>query len=214
MSPEVRAKVFDPFFTTKEKGKGTGLGLATVYGIVQQAGGYIRLDSELGQGSAFRIFFPRIDDQITEVPEDAGTDSRILRGTETILLLEDEVSFRKMTAEFLERAGYTVLVAESASDATQVVQLHPSPIHLLLTDVVMPDINGPQLARFLSAIRPGLKVLFMSGYTDGALEQKEILAKDVSFLQKPFSWSALSLKLREILDHALVQEETHQYERK
>jgi PAS domain S-box-containing protein len=211
MSPEVRAKIFDPFFTTKEKGKGTGLGLATVYGIVQQAGGHIRVDSELGHGSAFRVFFPRVDDQVAEPVDDPSADANILRGTETILLLEDEVSFRKMTAEFLRRAGYTVLVAETASDATQFVQMHPTSIHLLLTDVVMPDINGPQLARFLSAIRPTLKVLFMSGYTDGALEQKEILAKDLAFIQKPFSWSALSLKLREILDHALVQDEAHEY---
>jgi two-component system, cell cycle sensor histidine kinase and response regulator CckA len=113
-----------------------------------------------------------------------------------------------MTAEFLERVGYKVLVAESASDATRIVQLHPGNIHLLLTDVVMPDINGPQLARFLSVIRPSLKVLFMSGYTNGALEQRDIVAEDVSLIQKPFSWSALSLKLREILDHTLIHEES------
>jgi two-component system, cell cycle sensor histidine kinase and response regulator CckA len=209
MTPEVRARVFDPFFTTKEKGKGTGLGLATVYGIVQQAAGYIRVDSEVGQGSSFRIFFPRVEDQLFESKADASTsDSRVLGGNETILLLEDEASFRKMTAEFLERVGYKVLVAESASDATRIVQLHPGNIHLLLTDVVMPDINGPQLARFLSVIRPSLKVLFMSGYTNGALEQRDIVAEDVSLIQKPFSWSALSLKLREILDHALIHEES------
>jgi PAS domain S-box-containing protein len=209
MSPETRAKVFEPFFTTKEKGKGTGLGLATVYGIVQQSGGHIRVDSELGLGSAFRVFFPRIEEAKSEAQTESSEEGSILRGTETVLLLEDEASFRKMVAEFLRGAGYTVLVAESASEATQFIQLHPTTIHLLLTDVVMPDISGPQLARFLSALRPGLRVLFMSGYTDGALEQKEILAKDVAFIQKPFSWRALSLKLRETLEGVLVQEGTH-----
>jgi PAS domain S-box-containing protein len=202
MSPEIRARIFDPFFTTKEKGQGTGLGLATVHGIVHQAGGYIRVDSEMGQGSTFRIFFPSVDEEASPSVEALPGNNKILRGTETILLLEDEPTFRKMTAEFLERAGYSVLVAESANEATRVAQLHPTTIHLMLSDVVMPDISGPQLARFISALRPGMQVLFMSGYTDGALEQKEILLQGVAFIQKPFSWSTLALKIRETLEVA------------
>lgn len=209
MSDETRAHIFDPFFTTKEKGKGTGLGLATVYGIVQQSGGHIRVDSELGKGSAFRIFFPKVEEEVASSREVSPGEAKILRGTETILLLEDEASFRKMTAEFLSRAGYSVLVASSASEATQIAQLHPNAIHMMLTDVIMPEINGPQLARFLSLLRPDMRVLFMSGYTDGALEQKDILAKDLAFIQKPFSWSSLALKIREVLEVAPVEEEAH-----
>jgi two-component system, cell cycle sensor histidine kinase and response regulator CckA len=204
MSAQTRARIFDPFFTTKEKGQGTGLGLATVHGIVHQANGYIRVDSEVGQGSTFRIFFPRVDEEADPTSDASPGENKIIRGSETILLLEDEPSFRKMTADFLERAGYSVLVADSASAATQIAQLHPTTIHLMLSDVVMPEISGPQLAKFISALRPGMRVLFMSGYTDGALEQKEILLQGVAFIQKPFSWSTLALKIRETLEVAAV----------
>jgi nitrogen-specific signal transduction histidine kinase/ActR/RegA family two-component response regulator len=211
MSAETRAHIFDPFFTTKDKGKGTGLGLATVHGIVHQAGGYIRVDSELGAGSSFRVFFPRVDEEMPAPLEAPAGEGKILRGSETVLLLEDEPSFRKMIAEFLERTGYTVLAAESASEATRIAQLHPSAIHLMLTDVVMPEINGPQLARFLAVLRPDMRVLFMSGYTDGALEQKEILSKGVAFVQKPFAWSTLALKIRETLEVRAAPEESQHF---
>jgi two-component system, cell cycle sensor histidine kinase and response regulator CckA len=207
MSPETKQHIFDPFFTTKEKGKGTGLGLATVYGIVQQAGGFVRVDSELGAGTAFRIFFPYIEQHASPEPEPRA-DGRVIGGTETILLLEDEESFRKVTGDFLTGIGYNVLVAESGSEATRIVQLHPETIHMMLTDVVMPEISGPQLARIVAILRPEVRVLFMSGHTDGALEQKAILDKDVAFIQKPFTRSSLALKIREVLDTTLVPEET------
>jgi PAS domain S-box-containing protein len=208
MSAETRAKIFDPFFTTKEKGKGTGLGLATVYGIVQQAGGHIRVDSEIGQGSAFRIFFPVLQKEDAALANDFHAGALFVRGTETILLVEDEASLRKMMAKFLTGLGYTVLVAETPSDGVQSAQLYPATIHLLLTDVVMPEFNGPQLARLASTVRPELKVLFMSGYTDGILQQKELLADEVSLIHKPFSWNALSLKIRRLLDSDGVADET------
>jgi len=209
MDPETRSHIFDPFFTTKEKGKGTGLGLSTVYGIVQQTGGHIRVDSEPGKGSAFRLFFPRVadDEELTIVTP--GAEQQAVPGTETVLLLEDEPTFRKMTADFLTRSGYTVLVATTGSEATRIVQLHPETIHLLLSDVIMPDINGPQLAKFLSMLRPDMRILFMSGYTDGALEQKEILSESVAFIQKPFSWNSLGLKMREVLELVPVPKGTH-----
>jgi two-component system cell cycle sensor histidine kinase/response regulator CckA len=207
MNTETRAHIFEPFFTTKEKDKGTGLGLSTVYGIVQQSGGHIRVDSQPGKGSAFRLFFPQVDQEIALSAQAPVSNTVALRGTETVLLLEDERSFRKMTAEFLERAGYTVLVATSGSEATSIGQLHPTEIHLLLTDVIMPKISGPQLAKVLSVLRPNMRVLFMSGYTDGALEQKDVLSKEVAFIQKPFSWSSLALKIREVLECEPVPEE-------
>jgi PAS domain S-box-containing protein len=200
MDAETQAHIFEPFFTTRERGKGTGLGLSTVYGIVQRSEGHIRVDSEPGKGSAFRVFFPNVDPETPLSPRAAVSSTEVLRGTETVLLLEDEPSFRKMTAKFLEGAGYSVLVAASGSEATCIVQLHPTAIHLLLTDVIMPEISGPQLARIVSLFRPDMRVLFMSGYTDGALEQREILNKDVAFIQKPFSWSSLAMKLREVLE--------------
>jgi PAS domain S-box-containing protein len=207
MNTETLAHIFEPFFTTKEKDKGTGLGLSTVYGIVQQSGGHIRVDSEPGKGSAFRLFFPQVDQEIALPAQAPVSNTVALRGTETVLLLEDEPSFRKMTAEFLERAGYTVLVATSGSEATSIGQLHPTEIHLLLTDVIMPKISGPQLAKVLSVLRPNMRVLFMSGYTDGALEQKDVLSKEVAFIQKPFSWNSLALKIREVLECEPVPEE-------
>jgi PAS domain S-box-containing protein len=209
MSAETRAKIFDPFFTTKDKGKGTGLGLATVYGIVQQAGGHIRVDSEVGRGSAFRLFFPVLQGQDAALANDFQAGALFVRGTETILLVEDEVSLRKMMAKFLSGLGYTVLVAETPSEGVQTAQMYPSSIDLLLTDVVMPEFNGPQLAKLATTVRPEMKVLFMSGYTNGVLQQKELLADDFSLIHKPFSWNALSLKIRRLLDSDRVSGATH-----
>jgi PAS domain S-box-containing protein len=203
ISPEILAHIFDPFFTTKEKSKGTGLGLATAYGIIQQANGFITVDTREGMGSTFTILLPANDLRVEvqqKVPERGG----IPRGSETILVVEDESVLRKMIVDFLESSGYKVLSAESASEAVGHVQLFPGTIDLVLTDIVMTDMNGADLARFLCALRPELRVLYMSGYSDGALGDKFVLPKDVAFLQKPFSRVKLAHKLREILDSHLI----------
>lgn len=208
MSEETRDHIFDPFFTTKETGKGTGLGLTTVYGIVHQAGGYIRVETELKKGTTIRLFFPRLDQEIEEKPA-IEEHSGLPRGAQTILLVEDESVLRKMLGSFLESSGYTVLLAESASEAAQHVQMFSGDIHLLLTDVVMPQMNGPDLAHFLQALRPEMKVLYMSGYTNGALKEKAILTKDVEFIQKPFSRISLGRRIREIFDNQSLPKEIH-----
>jgi two-component system, cell cycle sensor histidine kinase and response regulator CckA len=203
ISPEILAHIFDPFFTTKDKSKGTGLGLATAYGIIQQANGFITVDTREGLGSTFTILLPATDLHVEhreKVPERTGMP----RGSETILVVEDEPVLRKMIVDFLESSGYKVLNAESASEAVGHVQLFPGTIDLVLTDIVMPDMNGADLARFLCALRPELRVLYMSGYSDGALGDKFVLPKDVAFLQKPFSRLKLAHKLREILDSNLI----------
>jgi PAS domain S-box-containing protein len=203
ISPEILAHIFDPFFTTKDKSKGTGLGLATAYGIIQQANGFITVDTREGIGSTFTILLPATDfhvEQRQKVPERGG----IPRGAETILVVEDEPVLRKMIVDFLGSTGYNVLNAESASEAVGHVQLFPGTIDLVLTDIVMPDMNGADLARFLCSLRPELRVLYMSGYSDGALGDKFVLPKDVAFLQKPFSRVKLAHKLREILEANLI----------
>ena len=203
ISQENLAHIFEPLFTTKEKSKGTGLGLAMVYGIVQQANGFVNVESREGLGSTFTIFLPATDqhvETIQKVPERGD----IPRGWETILVVEDEPVLRQMIVDFLESTGYKVLSAESASDAVSHVQLFPGTIDALLTDIVMTDMNGADLARFLCALRPELRVLYMSGYSDGALGDKFVLPKDVAFLQKPFSRLKLAHKLREVLDPSLV----------
>jgi two-component system cell cycle sensor histidine kinase/response regulator CckA len=203
ISPEILANIFDPFFTTKDKSKGTGLGLATAYGIILQANGFITVDTREGLGSTFTILLPATDlhvEQRQKVPEQTGMP----RGSETILVVEDEPVLRKMVVDFLESTGYKVLNAESASEAVGHVQLFPGAIDLVLTDIVMPDMNGADLARFLCALRAELRVLYMSGYSDGALGDKFVLPKDVAFLQKPFSRMKLAHKLREILDSNLI----------
>jgi two-component system cell cycle sensor histidine kinase/response regulator CckA len=204
ISPENLAHIFDPFFTTKEKSKGTGLGLATVYGIIHQANGFITVDSREGMGSTFTVLLPATDQQVEirqKTPERTG---QIPKGSETILVVEDEPVLRKMIVDFLEASGYKVLSAESASEAVGHVQLFPGTIDAVLTDIVMTDMNGADLARFLCALRPELRVLFMSGYSDGALGDKFVLPKDVAFLQKPFSRVKLAHKLREVLDSTVA----------
>jgi PAS domain S-box-containing protein len=203
ISPDILAHIFDPFFTTKDKSKGTGLGLATAYGIIHQANGVITVESREGIGSTFTILLPATDLQVEarqKVPDHGG----IPRGSEMILVVEDEPVLRKMIVDFLESTGYKVLSAESASEAVGHVQLFPGTIDLVLTDIVMTDMNGADLARFLCALRPELRVLYMSGYSDGALGDKFVLPKDVAFLQKPFSRMKLAHKLREILDSNLI----------
>jgi hypothetical protein len=156
MDAQTKAHLFEPFFTTKERGRGTGLGLATVYGIVRQSGGFIRVASELGQGALFRIYLPRVEPQPSDEPgTSAGERLSTDRGVGTVLFVEDEEPVRKLGQRILEREGYTVLVAEDGDEALRIAEVHPGPIHVLLTDVVMPGMNGVDLARRVEPLRPG-----------------------------------------------------------
>jgi signal transduction histidine kinase/ActR/RegA family two-component response regulator len=199
MTEEVKEHLFEPFFTTKEKGKGTGLGLATCYGIVKQNSGHIWVHSELGQGTTFKIYFP----QTTEPPIslDQKEKQGMQRGVETILLVEDEPSVRDLTAHILRQLGYTVLEASHGDEALGLVQQHADErIHMLLSDVVMPRMNGRELADKLNTLRPELRVLLMSGYADEAIVRHGALEPGIAFLQKPFSPEILARKIREVLD--------------
>jgi two-component system cell cycle sensor histidine kinase/response regulator CckA len=197
MDEATRARMFEPFFTTKEAGKGTGLGLSTVYGIVKQSGGYIWCYSEPGVGTSFKIYLPRYDARPEAAP--AVRAAERLGGSETILLVEDEEALLKLGRTILSSQGYRVLTAGSAEEAKSIADRNPN-FELLVTDVIMPGMSGSVLADDLQAARPGLKVLFMSGYTDDAIVRHGILQPGVAFLQKPFTPPALSRKVREILD--------------
>ena len=200
MDSETQAHIFEPFFTTKEKGKGTGLGLATVYGIVKQSGGYVWVYSEPGRGTSFKIYLPRIEAQQTGTGRDRKPDASSLpRGTETVLLVEDEKGVRELAREYLEMCGYTVIHAENGHTALELAAMHSGAIHLLMTDVVMPGISGRELAQRALLVRPDIKVLYMSGYTDQAVVCHGILETDAVLLQKPFTLATLAAKLREIL---------------
>ncbi|MFQ5876211.1 MAG: GAF domain-containing protein [Acidobacteriota bacterium] len=200
MSPEVAARAFEPFFTTKEVGKGTGLGLSTVYGIVKQSGGNIWAYSEPGRGSTFKIYLPRVDEEVAAPRARAGRSGRPQRGTETVLLAEDEGCVRALIGDTLRSIGYTVLEARNGREALQLCRRHAGAIHLLLTDVVMPEIAGPALARQVAALRPEVKVLFMSGYTGDSIARQGVLDVGVSFIQKPFSSDLLIRRVREALE--------------
>ncbi len=199
MDPETQSHIFEPFFTTKEQGKGTGLGLATVYGIVQQSGGHITAYSQPGQGATFRLYFPRVEE-----PADRGSGIRprakIPKGTETILLVEDETEVRELAREALRRGGYAVLEARDGEGALRLAEGYTGPIHLLLSDVVMPNLGGPELAARLLEMRPQLKVLYMSGYSEFISASHGEIGPLTYFLQKPFSLESLGRKVREILD--------------
>ena len=197
MDGPTQARIFEPFFTTKGPGKGTGLGLATVYGIVKQSGGHVRVYSEPGVGTAFRIYFPRTD---AAVEAETSTDAALPRGQETVLLVEDEEEVRRFTREVLERLGYTVLEATGAMDAVVISERHLGVINVLLTDVVMPQMSGRELAEAIAGARPETKVLFMSGYTDDAIVRHGVLEAGIKFLEKPFSPQTLAVKVREVLD--------------
>ena len=196
MDREVLSHVFEPFFTTKELGKGTGLGLATVYGIVTQNGGAIDVYSEQGQGTTFKIYFPRVTE---EAPREIDEAAPFASGTETVLLVEDDVMVRGMAASMLEEMGYTVLVAETPQDALLLCEKQDTLVDLLLTDVVMPGMSGIELRDRLKAVRPGLKVLFMSGYTSDVIVHHGVLEKGIHFIHKPFSITDLACKIREAL---------------
>jgi CheY-like chemotaxis protein len=201
MDNETQARVFEPFFTTKERGKGTGLGLSTVYGIVRQCDGYIWVYSQPGRGSTFKIYLPRVEEQAEAAAlSTARTAAR--GGTETVLLVEDEAVVRTLVRNTLLQNGYRVLEAENGSQALRICERHRGPIHLLVTDVVMPGINGRELAERLTQQRPELRIMFMSGYTDETIAHHGVLAPGVGFLQKPFTLDALARKVRETLDTA------------
>jgi CheY-like chemotaxis protein len=201
MTEGIRSHIFEPFFTTKEAGKGTGLGLATVLGIVEQCEAHIRVESELGLGTKFAICFPRVPDS----DPDAAEQERITvypRGTETILVVEDEEVVRSLACRVLERQGYNVLTAHDPDESVLLTARHTGDIDLLITDVVMPGMGGAELATWIAEARPLTKVLFMSGYTEDTIADRGITATDVAFLQKPFTPSALAAKVRELLDEA------------
>jgi two-component system cell cycle sensor histidine kinase/response regulator CckA len=199
MTPEVRERVFEPFFTTKEKGKGTGLGLSTVYGIVKQSGGNIWVYSDLGKGTTFKIYLPRVDEPLEERVEKVE-EKELPRGSETILIVEDEDEVRKVAVRILSGQGYKVLEAPQGIDAFLISAEHEGPIHLLLTDVVMPKMSGRELAESLASLRPGIKVLYMSGYTDNTIVHHGVLDKGMNYIQKPFTVEGLLRKVREVLD--------------
>ena len=198
MSPEVQAHIFEPFFTTKDVGKGTGLGLATVYGIVKQTAGYIEVSSEVGRGTRFEIYLPQIQ-ETTQPPEPGPAPGTTAGGSETVLLTEDDKALRVLAREILQLQGYTVLEARDATEALRISEGHEGPIHLLLTDVVMPGMNGRELAKRLTSARSNVRVLLMSGYSD-PIAAHGTPVPGASFLQKPFTPEGLTRKVREALD--------------
>jgi CheY-like chemotaxis protein len=197
MDAITRTRVFEPFFTTKEQGKGSGLGLATVYGMVKQSSGYIWVYSEPGHGTTFKVYFPPT--RTASAAKAPAMDVGNVMGWETVLLVEDEDAVRALAREVLRRHGYVVLEACHGVDALRVAERHPDDIHLLVTDVVMPHMSGREVAQRLSSVRPHMKTLFMSGYTDHALLPED-LTPGAEFMQKPFTPEVFARKVRRILD--------------
>ncbi|MBI1955713.1 MAG: PAS domain S-box protein [Acidobacteria bacterium] len=198
MDAQIRSHIFEPFFTTKPLGKGTGLGLAMVYGIVKQSGGYIWVYSEPGHGTTFKIYLPRVE-AAAEFLQERQDATPLPRGSETVLVVEDEPAVRELAREFLESSGYQVLDADGGAAALELVKQYPSPIHLLLTDVIMPQMSGKELASEVTELLPETKVLYMSGYTDDIIADHGILEAGTYFLQKPFTRDALANKVRAVL---------------
>jgi PAS domain S-box-containing protein len=198
MDADTQAHIFEPFYTTKEKGKGTGLGLATVYGIVKQSGGYVWVYSEIGRGTTFKIYLPSVEEEVAP-QEIRKAVASLPRGTETVLLVEDEEGVRELAKEYLESCGYKVLVAQNGQAAIDLVSKHFGPIDLIMTDIVMPGLSGSDLAKKVQSLRADIRVVYMSGYTDQAIIHHGILSSDVLLLQKPFTMSTLAHKLREAL---------------
>ncbi len=198
MSEDELAHAFEPFFTTKAVGKGTGLGLASVYGVVKQSGGHVEVSSQVGVGTTFRVFLPLVEEPKAEKssPEQRGMP----KGHETILLVEDEDSVRRMTQITLQQCGYTVLQASDGLEALRVAESHQGTIHLLITDMVMPQLSGRVLAERLAPARPAMRVLLMSGYSEEMTLQHGAASASVEFLRKPFTLAALTSTVREVLD--------------
>jgi two-component system cell cycle sensor histidine kinase/response regulator CckA len=200
MDEKTKARIFEPFFTTKGPGKGTGLGLAVVFGVVRQSSGHIHVESSAGAGATFTLYFPLVEEAVTRpAPASKAT---MPRGTETVLVVEDDAAVRAMTRNILQRCGYTVLDAGDGREAMQLLEGHDGHIDLLVSDVVMPNLGGRQLAETVIKSRPGIKVLFLSGHTDDAVVRHGIQGAEFAFLQKPFTPSALAMKVRETLDHS------------
>jgi len=200
MNAETQSRIFEPFFTTKELGRGTGLGLSTVYGIVKQSGGHIWVYSEPGRGTTFKIYFARVDDPAESLPPpDKSTAPQ--RGHESILLVEDDSQVRELTRSVLASCGYSVVVAENAQAVAEICARHSQPIQLLLTDVVMPGITGREVADRVIARWSGARVLYMSGYAANSVVHQGVLDNGIFFITKPFTPSALASKVREVLDH-------------
>jgi len=199
ISKEIQTQIFEPFFTTKEKGKGTGLGLSIVYGIVKQSNGYIWVYSEPGKGATFKIYFPRVRKTVKGLEKPDKGPQESFNGTETIMVVEDDAMIMKMIVKTLNNSGYPVLRAGDGNEALRVSDEHEGPIHLVLTDVIMPGMGGRELANRLKEIRPDTKILYMSGYTDNAIVHHGVLEKGLSFIQKPFTSQGLRKKIREVL---------------
>jgi CheY-like chemotaxis protein len=198
MDDETKAHIFEPFFTTKEREKGTGLGLAIVFGIVQQSKGHIEIESQVGQGSTFHIYLPRARETKNKPPP--RERSQETSGTETILLVEDEAAVRDLTVGILQSHGYRVLVASHGPEALRIQQTYQGPIHLLLTDVVMPQMSGRELADKLRQLRPGIRVLFMSGYADKRITRDNQFEPGTAFIAKPLTIEVLTQQVRRLLD--------------
>jgi CheY-like chemotaxis protein len=199
MDAETRSQIFEPFFTTKERGKGTGLGLSVVYGIVKQSGGSVWVYSEPGRGTTFKVYLPRVDEPVEGLELESAVQP-VAGGTETVLVAEDDPAVREIVADVLTRKGYRVLRAPDGQTALEMARAAAGEIHLLVTDIVMPGMTGRQLAEAFAIARPGVRVLYMSGYTDDAVVRQGVLAEGLPFLQKPFTPNALALKVREVLD--------------
>jgi CheY-like chemotaxis protein len=200
MDEATRSHIFEPFFTTKNPGRGTGLGLATAYGIIRQSGGAIQVLSELGLGTTATIFLPVAQSSVPAPVEKTPVHTGSLMGAETILLVEDEARVRKLIVDVLTARGYRVLEATRGEEAVRLASAHEGPIHLMVVDVVMPEISGPELVRRIAPTRPGTNVLYISGYTDEAIVHHGIPESGAAFLQKPFLPDALARKVREVLD--------------
>jgi len=206
MSAEVRSRAFEPFFTTKPQGHGTGLGLATVYGIVKQSGGFVWISSALGAGTTFDIYLPRVDEAAPPLVDRMEVRREYAKGTETVLLLEDEESLREVTCEMLTAGGYSVLQAGRGDETIEVAQQYKGPIHLMVSDVVLPDMTGPSAVARVQALHPEAKVLFVSGYAEVPVAQT-LVAEGADLLLKPVSQSELMRKVDEILHHRIPSAE-------